>query len=682
MKNGCKQPALGKASRIKKICDINVSKWYNIYGVDRKMEQNIYFDVAAVILCFIIFISFIFRKYVIGRDNKIFLSIAVLVMLTGVFDIITLLYGSVLPADKHSVFYQLLFNYLFFLTRNAVVPIYIVYLAFVIGVWHKFRESAILKILLIVPFCIDIVLLIINAFSPILFGINENYEYYRGKYIFLLYVVAFFYMLFGIFVVIISHKVINMQKGIILVSFLPVGGLSVLVQLFSPEWRVEIFAMAAMTFVLALAIQNAEEDIDQITNTQSYAAFLNEIDKAFKVDRPISIVFIKIRNHKTIRKNLGMDDYSNVLKKISEEMRQICKDIKLGADIYFIDRGTYAVIAPNHKTDKLLSFAIETNEYLKRTIMLSDLAIKIDARMTLVEVPKDINKEEMLINFAHTFRHSLPDSDSVIILAEYLENNQYKIATNIDEIVTKAILERNFYMYYQPIYCVKSRKFASAEALIRLIDEEYGFVSPGVFIPAAEESGAIHKIGDFVMDDVCRFIGENDLDKYGVDYIEVNLSVAQCIEPNLASKIVKIMKKNKVNSDCINIEITETAVDYAPDIMDANINELRSHGISFSLDDYGTGYSNISRVAELPVDIIKIDKSIADEIDNPTMLKFIEHTVAMFKDIDKEILVEGIEDEKTLNKFIELGCDYIQGYYFSKPLPEKEYLEFVKEKNR
>ena len=213
--------------------------------------------------------------------------------------------------------------------------------------------------------------------------------------------------------------------------------------------------------------------------------------------------------------------------------------------------------------------------------------------------------------------------------------------------------------------------------MIRLFDDEYGFISPGLFIPAAEQSGAIHAIGDFVFEDVCKFIYNNRIRDYGLDYIEVNLSVAQCIEPDLARKVMDIINKFGLPTNLLNIEITETAVDYDNDLTNENIEILSRLGFKFSLDDYGTGYSNNKRLVQMPMDLVKLDKSFVDEIADENMVVVLERTIAMLKKLNKKILIEGVETKEMLDKFVELGCDYIQGFYYSKPLPEDEFIRFI-----
>lgn len=162
-----------------------------------------------------------------------------------------------------------------------------------------------------------------------------------------------------------------------------------------------------------------------------------------------------------------------------------------------------------------------------------------------------------------------------------------------------------------------------------------------------------------------------------IEFIEINLSMAQCMQKNLESKMTHYMNKYNLKPEQINLEITETVANTAQDIVENNIQNLLKRGIYFSLDDYGTGYSNISRIMLLPFRIVKLDKSLADKVEDDKVKVLLKNTIKMLKEIGMEIVVEGVETKESLQQFIELECDYIQGFYFSKPLPEQDFLEFM-----
>jgi EAL domain-containing protein (putative c-di-GMP-specific phosphodiesterase class I) len=250
------------------------------------------------------------------------------------------------------------------------------------------------------------------------------------------------------------------------------------------------------------------------------------------------------------------------------------------------------------------------------------------------------------------------------------------------EILERGLKEHNFEMYYQPIYSIKEDRFVSAEALIRLKDRDYGYVSPGIFIPAAEQSGFIDEIGNFVIESVYKFVSTHNLKRLGLSYIEVNLSVEQCLKEHFADYIVGTQNEYNVRPERINFEITETAYNSAKDVLDRNIKKLKARGYQFSLDDYGTGYSNMQRVLNLPLKLVKIDKSLVDDLDTENGASIVRNSIKMMQDIKLEVVIEGVETEEQLEILKSMGADYIQGFYFSRPLSELQFLEFLDRHNR
>ncbi len=227
---------------------------------------------------------------------------------------------------------------------------------------------------------------------------------------------------------------------------------------------------------------------------------------------------------------------------------------------------------------------------------------------------------------------------------------------------------------------MKDRCFNSAEALIRLHDEELGFISPEDFIPLAEKNGMIFRIGEFVFRSVCKAISEKRLEQYGLEYIEVNLSVAQCMQENLHKTLLAIMDEYHVPYSFINLEITETAVTVSKETLRNNIEYLRKKGVTFSMDDYGTGYSNITNVITYPFHIVKMDKSIVwYAMENDRALSTLKHSINMIKSLNMDIVAEGVETKEQSQALQEMGCDYLQGYYYSKPIPLDAFITFISE---
>jgi EAL domain-containing protein (putative c-di-GMP-specific phosphodiesterase class I) len=250
------------------------------------------------------------------------------------------------------------------------------------------------------------------------------------------------------------------------------------------------------------------------------------------------------------------------------------------------------------------------------------------------------------------------------------------------DIIKSALIDDRVEVFYQPIYSFHDKKFVSAEALVRIRKADGSIIPPGLFIPVAEETGLIARIGERVFEKTCQFITENDIGQYGVEYIEVNLSVVQCENKALADMYIDIMEKYNVPPSFINLEITETASIVMRKILLENMAKLIDYGVSFSLDDFGNGESNLNYIVEMPVQIVKFDKDMTQAYFRNEKAKYVLQAASdMIQGLGLKVVAEGVETFSQLRELDRLGIDYIQGYYFSKPLEAGKYIEFIKKKN-
>ncbi len=293
-------------------------------------------------------------------------------------------------------------------------------------------------------------------------------------------------------------------------------------------------------------------------------------------------------------------------------------------------------------------------------------------------------------------RGPLKEYKDVYALAHYVKENRLEYTENNFQLIDEEIIHEMYHektiirqiteameldrveVFYQPIYSVKEQRFSSAEALVRIRNEKDELVPPGLFIPIAERNGMIIRLGEMVFEKVCAFLREKQLAQYGIDYIEVNLSMVQCADKHLAERFIQIMEKYHVNPKMINLEITESASMSAKRILLDNMRNLMNYGVKFSLDDFGTGQSNLNYIVDMPVAIVKFDRGMLKAyFENGRASYVMDAAIRMIHGMGLQIVSEGIETEYQYKTMENIGISYIQGYYFSKPLPELEFLQFL-----
>ncbi len=504
--------------------------------------------------------------------------------------------------------------------------------------------------------------------------------YTRGPLFLGLYVFASMYLYMGCIYLFVYRKVLTTEKLLALVSMYPWNLAAILIQAYAPEYLVEMF-MNTISFVLVVNIvQRPEEQINPTVGIQSHIAYMSDMKKAFALNKPVQILLVKILNHQALLNILGYDTFNSLLKKFAGKIQSCFGGKGSPCGFYYLENGLFAVTSENVSSSFFKIPAQKISEMITDSIQMGKLDVELNGCICVFNCPQDFDEYDKMLSFLNTFYTYFPAKGSVTYLEELQEKQkaELRMRNEINGIVSKAIAENRFEMYYQPIYSVREKRFLSAEALIRLYDENYGFISPELFIKAAEKTGTILQIGEFVLDSVCRFAAECSRTGLPIDYIELNLSMKQCMQNDLTEKVLYYIEKYNIKPEQLNLEVTETAANTAQDIVAANMCELSKHNITFSLDDYGTGYSNFSRITELPFHIVKIDKSMADKVFDKTMKTILKYNIQLLKEIGMEILVEGVETEDMFKQFKEMGCDYIQGYYFSRPLPKNEFVEFIK----
>ena len=245
----------------------------------------------------------------------------------------------------------------------------------------------------------------------------------------------------------------------------------------------------------------------------------------------------------------------------------------------------------------------------------------------------------------------------------------------------KAIEQKEFLLYYQPIINLKTGKLAGFEALVRWQHPIQGFVSPGSFIPAAEDTGLIVPMGSWILEEACSQMYEwqQQFPQAKEMMVSVNLSTKQFNQANLTEEVAAILEKTKLDSHCLKLELTESAAMEDVNGTIEQLVKLKSLNLKLSLDDFGTGYSSLSYLHQLPTDTLKVDQSFVGRMDKTSSEdgEIVKTIISLGHQLGMDVIAEGIETAEQLARLQRLNCNYGQGYYFAKPLPKATATEKV-----
>lgn len=639
------------------------------------LSKIVDFDLCAIIIYIIVLITLIFRRITSNGAERYLMVIVLILLLTTIFDFTAELFGTLIPVKPELYWLRSFICYSYFLLRNIHAPIYLLYVIKTSDTTHMLLSRKSLVIIGILPLLIATITLFSNFFTGRVFTIDSQLKYTRGEGLSLIYFCNGLYMAMGISLLVSCRKLFQKEKFFALVAIYPFNILAVIIQLLQPKLLVEMLAAALAILFIMVTVRTDEELQDPILGVFNYRGFNNEMKKNLYVKKPISILLVNLLNWKSIYSVLGNENSIILLRRLKSRFLEILDKNKVQKNIYYLEQGFFAIVDDHAPFENIKVAAEDIDEFILEDTIINQIMIELNAAICCVRCPDDIDKYPDFLKFIENFRKYVTDTRGVALVKDIISDKNFLLKNELSEIIADAIMNKTFKMTYQPIYSTEKNAFVSAEAFIRLETEKYGLIPTAQFIEEAEKSGAIHQIWDILIEDVCHFVSKNELRVIGFEHIDINISEVQFMESDFADKIEKCLRKYKVSPSMLAFELKETSMMNNQSAFLRNMKRLSNLGIQFALDDYGTGTSNICRISKLPVSVIKIDRQFIESTSADINNGILKNSIALLKNAGMKTLAEGVETKETADLLIELGCDYLQGYYYSKPLSKEDFME-------
>ncbi|EML6499743.1 EAL domain-containing protein [Clostridioides difficile] len=442
-----------------------------------------------------------------------------------------------------------------------------------------------------------------------------------------------------------------------------------------------VLVFIAIIFYIIYIKKSNEKEIlslayeDKVTYIGNQNKFYRECSK-YLLDKPslnYIIVYFDINNFKMINDTFGYEFGDNLLITIAKALKEELTE----GEVYARLSSDYFAIFCDYKNGR--NKIIRKLDSIRNNIE-SNLSIVFEISLCVgiyfveegeVDIQKAVNKANMARSVAKG------KNINYAIYNEDVRNKLSEESMILDDIKI-ALVKNQFEVYYQPKFSLVNGEMIGSEALIRWNHPEHGFISPAVFIPIAEKSKLILKIGRFVFERVCTDLSEWKKQGKKIVPVSVNLSRVELYQPDIVKFINKTIQMYNLSSDLIEIEITETVAINELNILKNVLNELRKYGFSISMDDFGTGYSSISCLRDMPIDILKLDKSFLDGIEHDERSRNIAKSiVSLAKSLDLVVIIEGVESKEQAELMKQFGCDLVQGFYFARPMPAKNFLDLL-----
>lgn len=422
---------------------------------------------------------------------------------------------------------------------------------------------------------------------------------------------------------------------------------------------------------------------DQLTGLPNRAKLMQDLDQAMKLRRrttsSLAVLFIDLDRFKSVNDTLGHAIGDRLLKRIANVIRSLLRDsdllCRMGGDEFVVVLQDIS----DHYSPSLVAQRII--DELDKTFVIDNHNIDIGSSVGIALSPEDSDDLNEMIKFADSAMYTAKETGRNGF-AYYREEMSNKAArrTQIETALRRSLKEQDFSLVFQPIVDLETRKVVKAEALIRWNHDELGFVPPDEFIPIAEEFGLIVNIGEWVLRRSCesmlRFIDEG----VEIESIAVNVSSVEFIKGDITSRFQSVLSEYAIRPDQIEIEITERHMLEPSQGAENQLQKLRELGHTLCVDDFGTGYSSLSYMKQLPLNVIKIDRSFISDIPHDQNdVAISQAIISLSHNLGYKVVAEGVETQEQLDYLMERCCNYAQGYYLSRPVSADDFAQTVQE---
>ena len=618
-------------------------------------------DIVVVAMCFVMLIL-VYTSYVNKTKTFLYFNIIIGLLLMAAITDIGYHYqlSGITSSEGHFTVYLLRILYYFALTASLFM--YVIYIADVQRLELSKKKPIILIAMIVLA--VVVVFDILGIVRETGFHINDDGTVTNGKSIFPIGYIVFVGIIIYMMVVFrnrIFKQVMRGFYGTMLVSFIIIS-----VQQFSKQSSFTVatflFPTVAMLYIIHSNPYNIELGAINVSAMEDMLRYYYEKSKT------LIIMSLYIKEFD--------EEGKNIPPAIQAVIRRFASEFFKGAVLFQVNNGHMILLA-----DKALN-----PDYEERIAkMFVDFEVeyqqhKLDYKIVYGESIDEISRHSEYIAFIrHIHRGMKFNEKHRIDMGDVALFNKYEyILKELADIYRGGNLrDPRVLAYCQPVFNVKTGRYDTAEALMRIKLPETGLVFPDQFIPLAEENGYIHTLTKIILQKTCDEIRYLLQEGYEVNRISVNVSVLELRDEGFCDDIFKIIAESGIPSEKIAIEITESQSEKDFEVMKAKIDVLKEKGIKFYLDDFGTGYSNMERIMELPFDIIKFDRSLVLASNNDTKSeKMVDGLANMFADMNYSVLYEGVEDDNDEKRCINMSASYLQGFKYSRPIPIMDLKNF------
>lgn len=628
---------------------------------------NVDFLITAFLILSLVILHFISHKHLEDINSRTFCIFVFLGLADVIFELVSTYYIVTENYGMLATFVTTLF-YMMQVLLPFTLVCYI----------ESLRENQLLSMgrlfLWGLPTIGMLLVVLANTFTGLLFSFDSGKGYVEGSWYLLTYFFALANILMAAFIVIKGRKELGIQKIKTLCEIFVISTAGIFIQLHNRELLTTGFGISLGVLVLFFTLNNPYVHTDHMTGLYDKPYFVRQCKELIATGQKFHIIEVELYQLRHVNQVAGSRHGDYLLQVVSQKLKEMC-----GQRAFHITGKRFVLLLNSIREYEDCLDSLE--EFFNKLHETEDGVMEFPAIFSGIIKAGRLNSGEEILDYGEYLASLAPRSGPTELVQDdkqTLESFQY--SKKVERYLYQAVEENLFEVHFQPIYDLKAKKFVAVEALSRLNHPELGFIPPDVFIDQAEKNGLITKITNLQIRRICEFIRDHKELMEKLRNVKINLSPMDLLAPGSGQEKVNIIKSYGLPCKWFQMEITETvATQYRDGLMPA-VEAFEAAGIGLCLDDFGSGYANLNTVTQQPFKIIKLDRSLLFNIlEDKKVATFYESIVGAFKNMGYYLVAEGVETLEEVGLLEKWGVDYIQGYYYSKPLSALDLLKFMEE---
>ncbi|WP_026652709.1 GGDEF domain-containing protein [Butyrivibrio proteoclasticus] len=643
------------------------------------MHYNYYFDICAICILTTIAITSLSRRNVPTYRQRAYRFLYFAVFASTLFERAETML-QMYPQDwKFYHASEMIMGTGYFMAHLASALAFFIYVMAVLDIYVDYgTKRAFFQVSL--PYFICAALVAINLFTPVLFYYDETGIYHRKQFLVFYYIVAFYYVLSGIWYILRYNSLMKLKTRLAVSSYIIFVFIGIFIQFVAPSVLVENFCNTISATLVFITLQNPQEFVDEELNILNRKAFLEGLELKLKRNSPHMTIFVTIDNVRNLSAEIGYSQTRGVMKKIATFLRKTgYKEFRLSTYTYRYSESTFAVTLHTTSEEKARALMNYIVKRLEQPWNYNNMAIRAYGCCYLMDYPKHYISAADLISKLDIISEYTSEKKDDIIDIDSIDFSSIKKARDYDEMARNSMDLKKAVVKFQPMLSKVYKINYSADVFCFLIDEYGNEIDMRGHIPDVKVTQALMDVDEFVYRRACRALAFwNGGDKNGKYRAIVGLSQGEISRNDFVRRIKKILKEENAEASWISFKLTETTISTMNYIAERNLKLMGELNCSIIVDKYGSGYGNLDKMLTLPIMQVNIDHDILVEAQSSEKMKIVaQGIVNLFHDVSIFVGATEISCQEDKEMAESLGCDFLMGDFMGQPMKDSSYVKFI-----